>query len=121
MARAFQLFMENDPTRVNGKPVNVGFEEENFQVKEVGLGVQETWQEGIVFCAPNASVDPRDYKVSFDLLKSIFPAFAPEHPLKKGIPELRKLLESIGYSKADRDNKKYVRLNELQKRIGEMI
>jgi nucleoside-diphosphate-sugar epimerase len=120
MARAFQLFIENDPTSVNSKPVNVGFENENFQVKEVGSGVQDAWPEGIVSYAPSASIDPRDYKVSFELLKFIFPEFAPEHPLRKGIPELRKLLEVINYSKADRDNKKYVRLNELQKRIGEL-
>ena len=120
MARAFQLFIENDPTIVNSKPINVGFEMENFQVKEVGSGVQDTWPEGIVSYAPSASIDPRDYKVSFELLKSIFPEFAPEHPLRKGIPELRKFLENIHYSETDRDNKRYVRLNELQKRIGEL-
>jgi nucleoside-diphosphate-sugar epimerase len=120
MARAFQLFIENDPTSVNSRPVNVGFENENFQVKEVGSGVQNAWPEGIVSYAPSASIDPRDYKVNFELLNSIFPEFTPEHPLRKGIPELRKLLEEINYSKADRDNKKYVRLNELQKRIGEL-
>jgi len=120
MARAFKLFIENDPTVVNGKPINIGFAEENFQVREVGESVQETWREGNLYYAPNVSVDPRDYKVSFDLLKTIFPEFTPEHPLKKGIPELRRLLESINYSKVDRDNKKYVRLNEFQKRIGEL-
>ncbi len=120
MARAFKLFIEKDPRVLNGKPINIGFAEENFQVREVGARVQETWEEGNLYYAPNASVDPRDYKVSFDLLKSIFPGFTPEHPLKKGIPELRTLLESINYSKADRDNMKYVRLNELKKRIGEL-
>lgn len=120
MARAFQLFIENDPTIVNSKPINVGFEMENFQVKEVGSGVQDAWPEGIVSYAPSASIDPRDYKVSFELLKSIFPEFAPEHPLRKGIPELRKFLENIHYSKTDRNDKRYVRLNELQKRIGEL-
>ena len=53
-------------------------------------------------------------------MKSIFPEFAPEHPLRKGIPELRKFLENIHYSKTDRNDKRYVRLNELQKRIGEL-
>ena len=120
MARAFKLFIENDPTRVNGKPINIGFEEENFQVRDVGASVKKTWEEGTLSYAPTATIDPRDYKVSFDLLKSILPEFLPEHPLNKGIPELRRLLESINYSKVDRDNKRYVRLNEIQKRIGEL-
>jgi nucleoside-diphosphate-sugar epimerase len=120
MARAFQLFIENDPTEVSGRPVNVGFKDENFQVKDVGNGVQKAWPEGKVTYLPNASVDPRDYKVNFDLLNSIFPNFAPEHPLDKGIPELRELLLEISYSKSDRESKKFVRLNELQRRIGEL-
>jgi nucleoside-diphosphate-sugar epimerase len=120
MARAFQNFIEHDPIRVSGKPVNVGFESENFQVRDVGKGVQGAWPEGKVSYLPNASVDPRDYKVDFSLLKSTFPDFEPLHPLKNGIPELRDQLISIGYSKEERDSKRYVRLNELQKRIREL-
>lgn len=120
MARAFQLFMEKNPTIVSGKPVNIGFQEENFQVKDVGAGVQEVWPEGSVKYLPNAAVDPRDYQVDFSLLKSIFPDFEPLHPLSKGIPELRYMLEKIGYTKEDRVNKRFVRLPELNKRLGEL-
>jgi len=120
MARAFQLFMENDPALVSGKPINIGFELENFQVKDVGSGVQKTWPKGKVVYSSDATSDPRDYKVDFSLLNSIFPNFQPEHPLSQGIPELRDLLIKIGYSKADRDAKRYVRLVELQSRIKEL-
>jgi nucleoside-diphosphate-sugar epimerase len=120
MARAFQLFIENDPTRVSGKPVNIGFELENFQVKDVGSGVQKSWPDGDLIYSPNAVSDPRDYRVDFSLLKSIFPSFEPEHPLSQGIPELKDLLVKIGYSKAEREAKRYVRLVELQTRLGEL-
>jgi nucleoside-diphosphate-sugar epimerase len=120
MARAFKEFIEKDPKQVSGKPVNIGFETENFQVKDVGSGVQSTWPEGKVSYLPGAVSDPRDYKVNFSLLKSILPNFEPETPLSRGIPELRKFLEAINYSKSDRESKRYVRLNELQKRIGEL-
>ena len=120
MARAFKEFIEKDPIQVSGKPVNIGFEKENFQVKDVGSGVQSTWPEGKVSYMPGAVSDPRDYKVNFSLLKTILPNFEPETPLSRGIPELRKLLEEINYSKSDRESKRYVRLNELQKRIREL-
>ena len=120
MARAFKEFIEKDPIQVSGKPVNIGFEKENFQVRDVGSGVQSAWPEGKVSYMPGAVSDPRDYKVNFSLLKSIFPNFEPETPLSQGIPELRKLLEDINYSKSDRESKRYVRLNELQKRIGKL-
>ena len=120
MARAFQLFIENDPTGVNGKPVNIGFQKENFRVRDVGVLVLKNWPEGIVTYVPNAYIDSGNYKVSFQLLESIFPSFSPEHPLEKGIPELRKLLENINYSKIDRENKKYIRLKEFQKRLEKL-
>ena len=120
MARAFQEFIEKDPIQVSGKPVNIGFETENFQVKDVGSQVQLTWPEGRITYKPGAVSDPRDYQVDFSLFKSILPNFQPETPLSRGIPELRKLLEAINYSKSDRESMRYVRLNELQKRIGEL-
>ena len=113
MARAFQLFMENDPTQVSGSPVNIGFESENFQVKEVGARVQENWPEGRVSYLQNAVTDPRDYKVDFSLLKSIFPEFEPLHPLSVGIPQLKEYLKDIEYSEEERINGKYIRLKEL--------
>lgn len=120
MARAFQLFIERDPIEVSGKPVNVGFTVENFQVKDIGAGVQKTWPEGTVNYLPNSISDPRDYKVDFSLLKNIFPDFEPEYPLSRGIPELRTHLIQIGYSQSDRDTKRYVRLNEIKARIHEL-
>lgn len=120
MARAFQLFVEKDPVKVSGKPVNVGFQAENFQVRDIGQGVQRVWPEGRVTYMPNASQDPRDYQVDFGLLRSIFPFFEPKFPLEKGIPQLRAHLEKIGYSKEDRVNKRYVRLPELRERIEEL-
>ena len=116
MARAFQLFIENNPKKVSGYPINIGFESENFQVKEIGNIVQDTWPEGTVNYLPNSIPDPRDYKVDFSLLKSIFPNFAPVHPLSIGVPELRDFLRKIEYSQAERKAGRYIRLKELDTR-----
>lgn len=121
MARAFKEFIERNPKSVSGRPINIGFQSENFQVKEIGKSVQDTWPEGIVKYNPNAIVDPRDYQVDFSLLKSIFPDFEPHHPLSKGVPELRTMLERINYSRDDRLAKRYVRLSELSHRIGDLL
>jgi len=120
MARAFKLFIENNPIELSGNPVNIGFEQENFQVRDIGSGVQNSWLDGKVTYLPNATADPRDYKVDFSLLKSTFPNFEPERPLSVGIPELKKMLININYSIAERSAKRYVRLAELQNRIGEL-
>jgi nucleoside-diphosphate-sugar epimerase len=121
MARAFQLFIERSPITLSGKPVNVGFEQENFQVKDIGTRVQASWPEGKLTYLPNSVADPRDYKVDFSLLKTTFPNFAPEHPLSVGIPELKNHLIAIGYSKVERDANRYIRLIELRTRINALL
>ncbi len=121
MARVFKEFIEQDPVRVSGKPVNVGFEKENFQVKDIGSTVQSAWPDGEVRYLAGSTPDPRNYKVDFSLLKSIFPSLEPEYPLSEGIRDLRKLLEDIKYSKIDRQTNRFVRLTDLQKRIGELL
>lgn len=121
MARAFQMFLEKDPQAVSGKPINIGFETENFQVKEIGAEIQKTWPSGEIEYSLEAASDPRDYKVDFSLLNATFPSFKPNWPLRVGISELRDFLLSIRYSIADRNSKRYVRIHELKNRINELI
>ena len=120
MARAFIKFIENDPSIISGKPVNIGFRNENFQVRDIGTYVHKAWPKGKVTYQANAVYDFRDYQVDFSLLESIFPDFQPEHPLSLGVPQLRIFLEDIGYSIGDREVRRYVRLSELERRIGEL-
>lgn len=121
MARAFVQFIENNPKQVSGLPINIGFDQENFQVKEIGKVVQSAWPMGKVKYVPSAIADLRDYKVDFSLLRSIFPMFKPENPLVLGVPSLKEMLEGINYSAIDRISKKFIRIEELKKNIRALI
>ena len=120
MARAFQMFLENDPRSVSGKPVNVGFDTENFQVKHIGDEIQKTWPAGRMKYSAEAAPDPRDYQVDFSLLKATFPEFRPNLPLREGIPELKDFLISIKYSLTERIFMRYVRIHELKNKINKL-
>lgn len=120
MARAFQMFLENDPRSVSGKPVNIGFNTENFQIKDIGGEIQRTWPTGRIEYSAKAAPDPRDYKVDFSLLKTTFPEFRPNLPLHEGILELKDFLISIKYSLAERSSMRYVRIHELKNRINKL-
>jgi nucleoside-diphosphate-sugar epimerase len=120
MARAFMMFIEEDPMQVSGSPVNVGFKAENFQIRDVGILIESCWNIGKVSLSQTATQDPRDYQVNFSLISRIFPNFRPEHPLQIGVTELRDNLISIGYSNHDFESKRYVRLNELQKNLDKL-
>lgn len=118
MARVFKEFIEHDPNQVSSFPINIGFEEENFQVKDIGDVVQSTWPSGVIRFLPSGTIDYRDYKVDFNLFRSIFPSFKPEFSLNSGVGNLKKFLEKINYSSADHISKKFVRIQELRKHIN---
>jgi nucleoside-diphosphate-sugar epimerase len=117
MARAFQTFIESNPIELSGKPVNIGFNDENFQIREIGKLVSEVWPEGKLTYSAGPAKDPRDYKVDFSLFQRFFPDFEPILPMSKGIDDLKMHLLKIGYNEKDYQNKKFVRLEEIRKRI----
>jgi nucleoside-diphosphate-sugar epimerase len=120
MARAFQLFIERDPSKLNGTPINVGFNLENFQVRTIGNMVQNVWPGGDLIFSKSSAPDPRDYKVNFSLLEDTFPNFHPKYPLQIGVSDLKSSLIESGYSKNDRDSKRFVRLQEIRYRLSEL-
>lgn len=120
MARAFKLFMEQDPIEISGKPINIGFNRENFQIREVGNIIKSAWDKCEITLNTSATFDPRDYKVDFSQLERLFPGFKPEHPLVKGVHELKSELMRIGYSIRDHESKRFVRLHELKSNISKL-
>lgn len=98
----------------NGKFINSGFNSGNFQIKEITEIIKKIIPDITLKFSANAGSDPRDYRVSFDLLQSILPNLRPEYPLESGINDL---VESIrlGFIKKEKYEKgEYVRLNSLK-------
>lgn len=120
MAKAFQLFIERDPVRVSGTPVNIGFNTENFQVKDVADFVKKIWVGGVISYSANAKADPRDYQVSFQLLEELFPDFHPSQSILQSIQEIKNNLTFIRYSVLSMERKRFVRIVEIKKRINEL-
>jgi len=117
MARAFKEFIEKDPKIASGVPINIGFNEENFQVRDVANLVKMVWVDGECRFGNSELRDSRNYKVSFDRLRSIFPDFKPVFPLREGIRNLRDFLLQIDYSENDYSSGRFTRIVELKKNI----
>jgi len=117
MAQAFKQFIEQNPIEASGEPVNVGFNQENFQVKTIADIVQKNWEHGEIEYSGKNHQDPRNYRVNFDLLQKYLPNFLPEFPLMLGIQDLKKFLEKTGYSFDDYQKGRFIRITELKKSI----
>jgi nucleoside-diphosphate-sugar epimerase len=112
IARAFVAFAEADDVPA-GIAVNVGGNDENFQVRDVAGLVQELVPDAHIELTGEAGNDPRSYRVNFDLLRELLPEFRLEYTLRGGMEELHAKLVEHEFSRADWDGDRFVRLRRL--------
>lgn len=115
LANIFIEFLRADASRVSGQIVNVGFNENNFQVKDIISIVEKFVPNCKVIYTGEHGKDTRSYKVSFDKFKSIFPHVKQEWNLNRSIEDMVTKLKNTGFSKEDFESGKFTRLNVLKK------
>jgi nucleoside-diphosphate-sugar epimerase len=113
----FIEFLETTNKEINGKVLNIGFKENNFQVKDLIDVIKKQLPKCEVIYTGEHGSDSRSYKVQFDLFKKYFPNVKQKWELSKSVSDLIKQLRSINYGKKDFNSKKYMRLAI----IGELI
>jgi nucleoside-diphosphate-sugar epimerase len=111
IARAF-LALADAPIE-GGTAVNVGANDENYQVKDIAFFVQELVPGASIEFTGEAGSDPRSYRVSFDLLRRLAPDFSLEHSLRTGMVELHEKLTQHNFSREDWESDRFVRIRRL--------
>src|SRR3954470_3335916 len=86
IARAFLALTTADVP--GGTAVNVGGNDENYQVRDVADLVRELVPRADIEFTGEAGRDPRSYRVSFDLLGRLVPGFSLQYTLRSGMEEL---------------------------------
>ena len=117
IARAFVAFANAPGEAIQTRAVNVGANEENYQVRDVANEVQKLLPEARISYAGEAGPDPRDYRVSFDLLNSLLPDFRLEYSLTSGMAELHRKMVEHNFNAADFEGDRFVRLRRLGRRM----
>ncbi|MEO8568817.1 MAG: SDR family oxidoreductase [Ginsengibacter sp.] len=120
IARAFVEFASASPEKINAKAINIGANEENYQVKDVADIVQKLIPSAKIVFTGEVGNDPRDYRVNFDLLHRILPAFKLEYSLQSGMEDLFEKLKSIHFSEKDFDGERFTRLKLLKKHLDKI-
>lgn len=121
IARAFLAFAEAPREVVHNKVVNIGANEENYQVKDVADKVKELVPGASIVYTGEAGSDSRDYKVNFDFLNQLLPDFKLEYTLDKGMAELFSKYKKHGFSEADFTGEQFIRLKTLKKRLDLLL
>lgn len=118
IARAFIAFMHAPSERVANRAVNVGGNSENYQVRDVADQVAALMPGARITFTGEVGSDPRNYRVKFNLLESLLPEFRLEYTLAAGMDALHRKLVDHGFSRADFDGDRFVRLRTLRNRLA---
>lgn len=118
IARAFVAFLEAPKKTIHNQIVNIGGNEENFQVKDVGDLVKKLVPNATIVYTGEVGSDSRDYKVNFDYLAKVLPDFKLEYTLEKGMIELFEKYKEHHFTQEDFEGEQFVRLRTLKKRLS---
>jgi nucleoside-diphosphate-sugar epimerase len=117
IARAFAAFARAPKQVIYNQAVNVGANQENYQVRDVGDQVQRLIPSARVVYTGEVGADPRNYRVKFDRLSRLLPDFRLQYDLASGMEELHRKMVEHGFGKEDFEGDRFVRLRTLKHRF----
>jgi nucleoside-diphosphate-sugar epimerase len=100
---------------VHNQTFNVGRNDENFRIRELADLVAEVVPACRVEYAPGGGPDLRCYRVNFDKINHLVPAFRPQWTAREGAQELYDAYRTVGLTAADVEQGRYVRINEIRR------
>jgi nucleoside-diphosphate-sugar epimerase len=114
VARAFQAVLEAPREIVHNEAFNIGADELNHQICELGQIVSGIVQGCELAIVPRPGVDQRTYKADFAKFKRTFPKFDWRWTALKGAHELYAAFREIGLSRGQFTDKRFTRLTWLR-------
>lgn len=110
-------FLENNDGNINGKILNIGFNENNIRIKDL-LEKVKKYLPSCKIIYTGEHKDSRSYKVDFSRFKSFFPEIKQKWHLDKSIKDLIYKLKKIRKLKENFLKGKYTRLEILKNKIN---
>lgn len=102
---------------VHNLAVNVGCNEENYQMKDLALMVRDVVPNCEIEYASDAGPDPRSYKVNFDKIHRVFPDFKTKWTAMMGVEQCYQSYVKYGLGRDDYEGVRYKRIAHIQKLI----
>jgi|SRR5215471_4978830 len=114
MSRAFAAALRAPRDRVHDLALNVGREQDNFQIRDIAEAVAKVVPNCKVTYAEGASADNRNYNVSFARIRERLPEFQPQWDVVKGIRQLYAAFQKHGLTYEQFAGREFTRLKQLQ-------
>ena len=126
LSNIFMQFLKVESKKINGKVINIGFNENNFQVKDLVAEVKKCLPKSRINFTGEHGKDSRSYKVSFNKFHKLFPNIKQSWRLSKSVKDLVTMLKKNKYSKKDFVSQDFTRISILKdlltkKKINNML
>lgn len=113
ISQAFACALEMPRAALHNQIVNVGDSDQNYRVSEIAETISSVFPGCTVSYGKNDE-DERSYRVSFQKISELIPAFKCTMNLEAGANEFRNLFEEIHLTRDDFEFPAYTRLKQLK-------
>lgn len=118
LSKIFIEFLRVDASKINKEVINIGFQENNYQVKDIISIIQKYVSNCSVVYTGEHGKDSRSYKVNFSKFTSLFPHIRQIWTLDKSIENLVENLKKINFGKEEFESSSFARLAILKDLIS---
>ena len=119
ISRAFIAALEAPADDVRGQAFNVGQTAHNYRIRDIAEIVAEVVPNCSIELASDAGPDTRSYRVSFDKIARVLPAFRPQWDARKGAEQLYAAYKRSGVTLEEFEGARYNRIAHIRKLLAE--
>jgi nucleoside-diphosphate-sugar epimerase len=121
ISRAFIAALEAREELVFNEAFNVGQTAHNYRIRDIAMIVADVVPDCRVEFAPDAGPDKRSYRVNFDKIARVLPAFKPQWDARRGAEQLYEAYRKSGLTLEEFEGPRYQRISHIQKLITDGV
>ena len=121
ISRAFVAALEAPKELVFNQAFNVGQTEHNYRIRDIAGIVAEVVPGCRLEVAADASHDRRSYRVNFDKIARVLPAFRPQFDVRRGAEQLYSAYRKSRLILNEFEGPRYQRISHIRKLIADGI
>lgn len=121
ISRAFVAALEAPANLVFNQAFNVGQTSHNYRIRDIASIVADVVPGCRLEFAPDASPDTRSYRVNFDKIARVLPAFKPQWDARRGAEQLYEAFRQSKLTLEEFEGSRYQRIGQIQKLIGDGV
>ena len=121
ISRAFIAALEAPEELVCNEAFNVGHTAHNYRIRDIANIVAEVVPGCHLEIAPEAGPDTRSYRVNFDKIARVLPAFRPQWDARRGAEQLYAAYRKSSLTLNEFEGPRFQRISHIQKLIADGV